>query len=85
MTDKDQLPIEADTTWMQKARGFLSLVALQREVMRLEGEIKEMKKQQAAERKDFRDQKAAMGQIVLQLAKGDLSVDNIDLTSFLDG
>jgi len=85
LAKKDFLPIEANTPWMQKARGFLSLVALQREVLRLNNEIGDLKKQQATERKDFRDQKAAMGQIVLQLAQGDISVDNIDLTAFLDG
>ncbi len=83
MSKKELLPIEADTTWMQKARGFISVVALQREIIRLGGEIKQLKKDQAAERKDFRDQKQAMGQIVLQLAAGDLSVDNIDLTDFM--
>ena len=38
MAKKDLIPIEANTPWMQKARGFLSLVALQREVLRLNSE-----------------------------------------------
>ena len=80
-----KLPIEANTTYMQKARGFLSMVALQREVIRLKGEIAEMKKAQAAERKEWTQQKAAMGQIVLHLASGELSVESIDLAAFIDG
>jgi len=60
-------------------------VALQREVIRLKGEMAEMEKTQRAERKEWNQQKQAMGQIVLQLAAGDLSVDNIDLSAFLDG
>ena len=85
MAKKDLLPIEANTPWMQKARGFLSLVALQREVLRLNSEIKALRKEQTAERKDWREQKQAMGQIVLRLASGELSVDKIDLADFMDG
>jgi len=77
--------IESNTTFGQKARAFMSMVALQRQVIKLNSDIDKLKKGHAAERKEWREQMQVMGQMVQELAKGDLDIDNIDLTAFLDG
>lgn len=81
---KDLLPIDS-TTFGQKARAFMSMIALQRQVLKLNGDIDKLKKAHAADRKDWREQMQVMGQMVQKLAAGeDLDVDSIDLTEFLD-
>jgi len=85
VVSNDLVPIDDSSTFGQKAKAFMNMIALQREVIRLNSTIKDIKKDQAAERKQHRDQMQVALQMVQKLAAGDLGIDEIDLNNFMSG
>ena len=79
----DNLPVKGNNPYFQKFQGFLNAVALKQEATRLQAELKALKREQAAERKDWNQQKEAMGKTILLLAEGKLDVKDIDMGAFL--
>ena len=80
---KDNLPIEANTSFMRKARSLVSVVKLTRKVTQLKFEIKELEKELRDCKKVHKQEKEAFGQMIMQLADGTTDVDTINLDDFL--
>ena len=60
-------------TWKQRAKGFMSVIAMQKQIRALQAEVN-----------DLKEQREALGQIILQLTSDEpVDLGKVDLTDFL--